>query len=425
MRSDATATAVSVKEVAVVSCDKDGNGPSKEEEISSPMVPFRALFRFYGPTEQLMLAFGLLCCAIGGASFPCINIAFGELLDSTASMANVAETTRNAVFFMIGVACVLGTSLFLGFGLVSWAAVRGANNTRREYVKSLMAQDVRFFDNARAGELAAATSERCQELQNGTAKKLGEFVQAMFAGVGGIGVGFYFSWKLSLVILAGVPLLVLATWFLIKSTTRLQQANPAYEKAGAVATESIGAARVVAALNSQATAASRYESHLGEAEVHATTNQWRISFANGGLFGSMFFMYAFGLWFGAFLIADSTDRAMKDYPPPAGLTSITDSTWASHANQSLSICFDSKTGKQYTGDAYLTCACSLDYTLLQKPLPNPNCGCGYRAAGDGLTAGSSPCVSGGTVIMVFFSVLFGGFMFGAAGASIESIVKAR
>ena len=80
----------------------------------------------------------------------------------------------------------------------------------------------------------------------------------------------------------------------------------------------------------------------------------------------------------------------------------------------------------------LACACSLDYTLIPGPegeaLTNPNCGCGYRTgalAGTGLSAGSSPCVSGGTVIMVFFSVLFGGFMFGQAGASMESVVKAR
>ena len=79
----------------------------KSSEADSPMVPFSRLFRFYGPTERLMLAFGLTCCAVGGAAFPCINIAFGELLDSTASLANVEETTRNAVFFMI---CLLYTS---------------------------------------------------------------------------------------------------------------------------------------------------------------------------------------------------------------------------------------------------------------------------------------------------------------------------
>ena len=431
-KDSAAVSSTMVGVIDVGSSEKD----EKSSEADSPMVPFSRLFRFYGPTERLMLAFGLTCCAVGGAAFPCINIAFGELLDSTASLANVEETTRNAVFFMIGVACVLGVSLFLGFGFTSWAAVRGANNTRREYVKALMAQDVRFFDDAKAGELAAATSERCQELQNGTAKKLGEFVQAVFTGVGGIGVGFYFSWKLSLVILAGVPLLGLATWGLIKATTLLQQANPAYEKAGAVATESVGAARVVAALNAQADKAARYESHLGEAEKHATKNQWRIAFASGGLFGSMFFMYAFGLWFGAYLIASSTDDAMKKYPPPPGLTDPLDEVWGAHANHSAALCFDSKTGDFYEGDARLACACALDYSLLTAAgadgggaLANPNCGCGYRVGGfsadSGLNAGSSPCVSGGTVIMVFFSVLFGGFMFGAAGASIESIVKAR
>ncbi|MDA9099348.1 hypothetical protein N9L76_10510, partial [bacterium] len=78
MSSDAT-VAVSVKDIAVDSSEeKNASDEKSSAEISSPMVPFSKLFRFYGPTEQLMLGFGLLCCAIGGASFPCINIAFGE-----------------------------------------------------------------------------------------------------------------------------------------------------------------------------------------------------------------------------------------------------------------------------------------------------------------------------------------------------------
>ena len=415
---------------------EDGEVASRPESSvekkpeTGPMVSFSQLFRFYDKGEMAMLAVGLFFCAVAGIAFPCINIAFGELLDSTASLSNVEETTKRAVLFMIGVASILGASLFTGMGLVAWAATRGANNIRRAYVKAMMAQDVRFFDDAKAGELSAATAEKVNEVQNGTAKKLGELVQALFTGVGGIGVGFYFSWQLSLVILAGTPLLAFATLMLIKATTLLTQANPAYEKAGAIATESIGAIRVTSALNAQGSAAARYEANLGEAERHATKNQWRIAFAGGGLFGSMFFMYAFGLWFGAYLIATSTDKAMKDHPAPAGLIDPFDETWGAHANQSAALCFDTKTGDAYTGDALLTCACSLDYAILPTAtmLTNPNCGCGYRTgalAGTGLSAGSSPCITGGTVIMVFFSVLFGGFMFGQAGASIEAVVKAR
>ena len=253
-------TSIAVEDVKV----KDAAG--EKAATNAPMVPLTQLFRFYGPAEKAMLAVGILFCMIGGVSFPCINIAFGELLDSTASMSNIEETTRNAVLFMVGVALVLGVSLFLGLGLVSWAATRGASNVRRAYMQSMMAQDVAFFDAAKAGELSAATSEKVQILQNGTAKKLGELVQATFTGVGGLGVGFYFSWELSLVIMAGVPLLAGALYFLVKATTQLTAANPEYEKAGAVATESLNACRVTSALNAQGRVAERYESHLGDAE---------------------------------------------------------------------------------------------------------------------------------------------------------------
>ncbi|ACO66535.1 ATP-binding cassette superfamily, partial [Micromonas commoda] len=313
------------------------------------MVPMLKLFRFYEPADRAMLGVGILFCMIGGVAFPCINIAFGELLDSTASMSNIEETTKNAVMFMVGVALVLGVSLAAGFGLVGWAAARGASNVRRAYLKSMMAQDVAFFDAAKAGELSAATSEKVQILQNGTAKKMGELVQSTFTGVGGLAVGFYFSWELSLVIMAGVPMLAGALYFLVKATTKLTAANPEYEKAGAIATESLTACRVTSALNAQGRVAERYESHLGDAERVATKNLWNISFANGGLFGVMFIMYAAGLWFGAYLISDSTNGAMSN----------------------------------------------------------------------------SPCMTGGTVIMVFFAVLIGGFSFGMAGSSIEAVIKAR
>jgi ATP-binding cassette subfamily B (MDR/TAP) protein 1 len=135
---------------------KDEKEDEKKPDPNAPMVPFTAMFRFYGFEEKVMLAVGAVFCMIGGASFPVINVAFGELLDSTASLDNVEETTKRAVLFMVGVAAVLGSSLFLGFGLVSWAAVRGAKNVRREYMKAMVAQDVAFFDAALAGELSAA-----------------------------------------------------------------------------------------------------------------------------------------------------------------------------------------------------------------------------------------------------------------------------
>ena len=89
---------------------EDGEVASRPESSvekkpeTGPMVSFSQLFRFYDKGEMAMLAVGVFFCAVAGIAFPCINIAFGELLDSTASLSNVEETTKRAVLFMIGVA---------------------------------------------------------------------------------------------------------------------------------------------------------------------------------------------------------------------------------------------------------------------------------------------------------------------------------
>ena len=271
-----------------------------------------------------------------------------------------------------------------------------------------------LFDAAKAGELSAATSEKVQILQNGTAKKMGELVQSTFTGVGGLAVGFYFSWELSLVIMAGVPMLAGALYFLVKATTKLTAANPEYEKAGAIATESLTACRVTSALNAQGRVAERYESHLGDAERVATKNLWNISFANGGLFGVMFIMYAAGLWFGAYLISDSTNgpavpprRDCWTRRPPGANTRTSPRCCAMRPNRR-------RRGR---------CAPSarLDHSIMETEtkLANPTAGAGTQRGSvvHGLSAGSSPCMTGGTVIMQPRRA-HRRFSFGMAGSSI-------
>ena len=70
------------KDVAVSVPEESSSADSTTAPpASSAMVPFSKLFRFYHPEDMTLLLVGAFFCAIGGASFPCINIAFGELLD--------------------------------------------------------------------------------------------------------------------------------------------------------------------------------------------------------------------------------------------------------------------------------------------------------------------------------------------------------
>ena len=403
------------------------NEVEKSEDVAPiKPVPFLQLFRFYTSAEFVMLFVGFIFAAIGGLCFPGINIAFRNMLDSTAASATSSDQTKNAVIFMEVVALTLGMSFFFAFGLVSWAASRNSRNVRQKYVESLLTQDVAFFDQAKAGELASYTADKVNELQQGLAKKFAELVQASFQMAGGFAVGFYFSWKLSLVILATTPLIFMSTMMLVKTVATLEKSVEAYKAADAVATESLNAIRVTNALNIQPVMAKRYNSHLGAAEKEAATRTWKAAFSGGSLYGTMFLMYSLGLWYGNKLVADSMDNALKKYPPPDGLTDASSISWSMHNEYAEPYCGFYKNSSIISGsDSYSQCMCKLEYPAGYE---SPNCGCGYRtvnSVGSLLGDTSDACMSGGTVVMVFFSILFGGFALGQAGPAFESLAKAR
>ena len=56
----------------------------------------------------LMLLVGCVFAAIGGLCFPGINIAFRNMMDSTAASATSSDQTKNAVMWMEIVALTLG-----------------------------------------------------------------------------------------------------------------------------------------------------------------------------------------------------------------------------------------------------------------------------------------------------------------------------
>lgn len=407
---------------------REGEEGTREAAAApAAMVPLSTLFRFYQPFDVALLVVGMVFAAVGGALFPAVNVAFGNLLDSTA-VGDVGSQINAAVVAMEIVAVSLGTSLTLGYWLTSWAAARAARNMRSACVKSMLAQDISFFESKKAGELATLMGATVNDFQMGMSKKFAELIQSFFSMGGGFGVGFYFNAELSGIILSTVPLLGVATYFLIKAIQDQQKGNKEYESAGAVATETIGAIRVTNALNYQDVATNRFKANLGRAQRHGAKQIWKASFSGGGLFASMFVMYALGLWYGAKLIADSKASALVKYPPPTGLTDVTDPTWGSHALFARSKCvYTNEPSKNYTGDSLLQCACNLDYSMALLNT-SPNCGCGHRLSttfGGVLDSAASPCLTGGTIVMVFFSILFGGFALGQAGPAFEALAKAR
>jgi ATP-binding cassette subfamily B (MDR/TAP) protein 1 len=130
---------------------------------------------------------------------------------------------------------------------------------------------------------------------------------------------------MTLVLLAGIPPLGIAATLMFKlaGSQDAYMGKEAYQKAGSIASEVLGAMRTIVSIRGEKRSAKRYEDNLEVAEKAAIRQGWLKGLFTGLLWGIMFSLYGLGFWFGAQLIIWSTDDAIEKYPPPAGLMNAT------------------------------------------------------------------------------------------------------
>lgn len=408
--------------VSSTTVKSNNNGTRKKKKNGNSLQPasFRSLFQFAERNDIITFAVGVLFCILSSATMPAINIVFGDIVDSIANPIEVGELVNQGVRAMIVLGVYGMITFFLSFLFCGFAATNIANGFRMQYLNSLLSQEMEFFDNAEPGSLTLMMSDSAMAIQAGLSDKLAQAIQGFFQFLFGFAIAFYFGPILSLVLLGFVPFMgiIMSLLFAWGSEDGLF-GKEAYEQASEIANEAISNIRTVVALNAEPKMSRRYDSKLGIAEKAAIRQGLRVAFLVGCLFFVMFAMYGLGLWFGAVLIARSTEDAMEDYPPPEDLLDP-EGPWYETI---VSAC------GQYLDNlqALEVCACGLPWQMLTD-IPSPNCGCGYASdptaeeLGLGVVEG---CVSGGRTILVFFSILVGGFSIGQISPGVKAMSEAR
>jgi ATP-binding cassette, subfamily B (MDR/TAP), member 1 len=233
---------------------------------------------------------------------------------------------------------------------------------REEYFSSLLSQDISYFDRVNQGEMATSVIESTTIIQDGIGEKLAIGIQSLFAFIAGFTVALYYAWKLTLLLLAVIPVMIGiaagAASYLPASTA------DTYNKAGSAAQEVLGSIRTVFAFNAEDAETKRYSSSVKAAQKEGERKGYLTGIVVGLFIMVMWLTYALGLWFGSKLIADDMERSQD--------------------------C-------QY----YLTSNGSLH---------SPD---------------SSVCVTGGNVMIAFFCILFGGLNLAQAVPAVTAIISAK
>ncbi|NXC34955.1 ABCBB protein, partial [Campylorhamphus procurvoides] len=238
---------------------------SVEEEDTKP-VSFTRILK-YNASEWPYLVFGSLAAAVNGAVNPLYALLFSQIL-GTFSILDEAEQKLQingvcVLFVLVGV-----LSFFTQFLQGYTFAKSGELLTRRLRkigFQAMLGQDIGWFDDRKnsPGALTTRLATDASQVQGATGSQIGMIVNSL-ANIGvAMIIAFYFSWKLSLVILCFLPFLALSGAVQAKMLTGFaSQDKKALEATGRIASEAVSNIRTVAGIGKEKKFIDNFEKHL-------------------------------------------------------------------------------------------------------------------------------------------------------------------
>ncbi|CAI8010328.1 ATP-dependent translocase ABCB1 [Geodia barretti] len=234
--------------------------------------------------------------------------------DGRLCLGNSAFTDLIVIQCLIYVG--IATAILVVSGLQSllfqYVAERQIHQIRRRFYRAILRQDIGWFDANPSGELSSRLSDDVQKIEAGIGEKFSVVIQSFTTFAAAFVVSFTQEWRLTLVMLAYTPLIVIVTMILGKVTagftTREQKV---YAGAGAVAEEVLSSIRTVFAFSGEQKEVERYTSKLRSATRLGARKGFFMGVLTGILFFLLFAMYSVAFWFGAYLISEDQLTAGK------------------------------------------------------------------------------------------------------------------
>lgn len=282
---------------------------TNEETKFNNSVPFHKLFSFADSTDISLMVLGTVGSVGNGLSLPIMTLLFGQIIDSFGVNQNNSDTLR-----VVSKVCLKFIYLAAGAGMAAFLQVacwmvtgeRQAARIRALYLKTILRQDITFFDmETNTGEVVGRMSGDTVLIQDAMGEKVGKFTQLISTFLGGFIVAFTKGWLLTLVMLSSIPLLVISGGIISLVVSRMASlGQDAYANAATVVEQTIGSIRTVASFTGERQTVVEYNKSLEKAYKSGVTEGLVTGLGFGILFFIIFCSYALAIWFGAKLIAE-------------------------------------------------------------------------------------------------------------------------
>ncbi|KAL9032303.1 MAG: hypothetical protein Q9180_006582, partial [Flavoplaca navasiana] len=157
--------------------------------------------------DVFYLVVGVLAAMAAGVPFPLLGILFGELVDelNKASCAksqdhgvgNLQASVNAKVILIVYVSIANFFAIYVHTGCFSLFGERLVRRMRENYFRGLLRQEIAFFDNLPAGDVASCLTSDIETIRSGTSEKVGIVISSFSYLVGAYIVSFIKDAKLA------------------------------------------------------------------------------------------------------------------------------------------------------------------------------------------------------------------------------------
>uniref|UniRef100_A0A669C0S6 Bile salt export pump n=1 Tax=Oreochromis niloticus TaxID=8128 RepID=A0A669C0S6_ORENI len=236
----------------------------EDDELVEP-APVARILKYNAPEWPYML-FGSIGAAVNGGVNPVYSLLFSQILAVRFKypVAQRKEINSICLFFVVVGIVSFFTQLLQGYAF-SKSGELLTRRLRRLGFQAMLGQEVGWFDDHRnsPGALTTRLATDASQVQGATGSQIGMIVNSL-ANIGvALIISFYFSWKLTLLILCFLPFIALSGGFQASMLTGFaKQDKEAMEAAGQISGEALNNIRTIAGLGKEKTFVEMYEAQL-------------------------------------------------------------------------------------------------------------------------------------------------------------------
>ena len=263
----------------------------------------RRVFELARP-EWLPLLLGTIALVVASAASLSAPALVGRLVDSVTGSGGRAALDRGALI-LLGVFAISGLAAAFRSYLFTVAGERIVARLRGYLYAAVIRQEIAFFDQRRTGELTNRLASDTTVLQNVVTVNLLTAMRFGLQGMGAIGILLWTSWKLTLVMLAVVPLVAIVAGFYGRILRRgSKDVQDALAASSEVAEETLAGVRTVRAFAREATEIRRYRDAVEESFQLGRHRAKLVAIFTGIMSFAGFGAIAAVLWYGVVMLSE-------------------------------------------------------------------------------------------------------------------------